>query len=722
MFIELIDIEKAELLNFNFDTWCDKVTWKETKTKGNQKKLLHEIIKKAKAKGTIEYTFGKGKTYGRKFGLHSLQGLKKCVRNTIIQDIYADADMACAQATVLIWKAKKHNLPCEAIEKYVVTPELKQYKSTVNTIMFGATLKTTGNIEIDNFLSKLKEQSLNIGEYLLNYYTTDPNEKDIQIKAKRAKENKVGKCLANFLQYYESNILENVFNFMGETIDTTNFVKMFDGFLLPKKMMSADLLENINKHIFETMGIPVNFIEKPFDKILDTNGMVNIELCDDQLNAENLLQVLQGKIFNVKNIGLLIYDENDGLWYDDKDAHLKIFNRLSQHFIKKTKQFLKSYDPVIRILKAIAPLNENFFTDKQIGYLLFRNGILDMRNYCLLDFSPDYRFTKRIDRDFYCDDYDYLELKSKIFETMFSNQEKMDYFLYRLARGIGGNYTDNQSLFLMGNSACGKTSTITLMRKSFSGFVGDFDLEHLIKKNGMREDFERDLGWVGSIFDCRISFSSELTMVKENKSLGKLNANYFKRITGGDPVGGRMAYGKSFKEICRSMLVSVMNDVLEFDKADDAVERRCNVIWADRTSSKTIKTTNEYFFPAISPESFNEYLNSPDTWNKFIKLMCVYYKLYFEKPECVKLDTIGASGATKTEKDWIYENYDIDENGKVPFKDIYEKYQNEYPVSKIKFSRILQQFFKIAEKTEKNTNKNITYVLGITKKIETEEY
>ena len=43
---------------------------------------------------------------------------------------------------------------------------------------------------------------------------------------------------------------------------------MFDGFMLPTEQFSQDLLTKINEHIFKSMGIPVEFINKENNQII----------------------------------------------------------------------------------------------------------------------------------------------------------------------------------------------------------------------------------------------------------------------------------------------------------------------------------------------------------------------------------------------------------------------------------------------------------------------
>jgi ABC-type oligopeptide transport system ATPase subunit len=726
MFLELINIEKAEKLLDNWDEWADKTEWKSSgyKTKKNQKVYLKKIIEKSKNNGWTDYLFTDKKDYGRKYAnSNSLQGIKRKIRNTICEEYYDDLDMVRSQSKIACWWAKNNGLPINFIEDYTESQSemysiLKQHKGLINKIMFGGAIHNTNSPEINNWFVNFQNQMKTIGNYILGMETNDPDIKQIVSSVKKAKENRWGKCLANVLQKYESDILEKVFIFLdGKGIPLKHFVKIFDGFLIPKEYHSQHLLVDINEHIFNTLGIPVEFIHKPFDEIVDTSKMEINELADDQINANTILECFDKMIYRTSS-GLFIYDEMNGKWSNNKDEHFRILETNSHKFaIKSKKSFFMIYENAMKLIRVKAPENLNFFNDADIGFLLFTNGVLDMANYKMLDFNCDYHFTKGINRKFETKEYDHNELKETMFDTMFSDDSKKNYFLFILARAIGGNWTDRQTAMLIGNTACGKSTLIRLIMNCFESYIGTFLMENMIKKKNQSNESERDNAWLCNIYNCRISFSSELKLQVENGKITKIDGNMMKKATGGDPIRARDVYQTTIQFIVKSFIFAVMNDVCEIDPADDAMISRLNIFMADRQSKKGISEMDDLYFPAKSPEIIEKYINDPDTLNQFIQLLCKHYVLPVEKPDCVKKDTTESSGADELSKVWITQRYELDTNGFISYKQVYQEFLGSgNTMSKIKFTKWLKSMGFL---TDNKTINRITemYILGFKNKM-----
>lgn len=727
MFLELIDIKKAQKLLYNWDEWADGVEWKSSgyKTKKNQKVYLKKIIEKSENNGITQYLFTDKKEFGRKYAdSASLQGAKRKIRNTICEEYYDDLDMVRCQSKIGGWWAKNNGLPFNFIEDYTnpkseMYSTLKQHKGLINKVMFGGALQDTNDQSINNWLVNFQNQMKTIGNYILGMETNDPDIKKIINSAKKTKDNKWGKCLANVLQKYENDILEKVFIFLdGKGIPLKHFVKIFDGFLIPKEYHSQKLLVEINEHIFNTIGIPVEFIHKPFDDIIDTSKMEINELADDQINANTILECFNKMIYRTGS-GLFIYDEMNGKWSNNKDEHFRILEANSHKFaIKSKKSFFLIYESAMKLIRVKAPENLNFFNDADIGFLLFNNGVLDMKAYAMLDFSADYHFTKKINRKFETKEYDHESLKGTIFDTMFSDSFKKNYFMFILARAIGGNWTDRQTAMLIGNTACGKSTLIRLIMNCFESYIGTFLMENMVKKKNQSAESERDNAWLCNIYDCRIAFSSELKLQVENGKLTKIDGNMMKKASGGDVIRARDVYQSTIQFIVKCFIFAVMNDVCEIDPADDALISRLNIFMADRQSKKGITEMDDLYFPAKSPENIEKYINDPDTWNAFIQLMCKHYILPVEKPDSVKKDTTESSGAGELSKVWITERYELDPDGFVSFKQVYQQFLGSgNTMSKIKFSKWLKCMgFLCQEKSINHTTE--TFVLGFKNKID----
>jgi len=179
-----------------------------------------------------------------------------------------------------------------------------------------------------------------------------------------------------------------------------------------------------------------------------------------------------------------MYDEDTGLWSLDETIHrkicLKYAKELFYNIFKKDekKTFDTLFNTSYKNVKALAPKIDNWIKDDtQIGYLLFKNGVLDMKNYVLLDFDPKYRFTKRIERDFdinrdYTDGY--KRIFERLYDKQFTDNQKKLYFIEKIARGIAGEYKDREFVLGIGETSCGKGKQTMLLQNSFGGYVADF--------------------------------------------------------------------------------------------------------------------------------------------------------------------------------------------------------------------------------------------------------
>lgn len=328
---------------------------------------------------------------------------------------------------------------------------------------------------------------------------------------------------------------------------------------------------------------------------------------------------------------------------------------------------------ILRNIKACAPMNEDFSSDKSIGYLCFNNGVLDMKTFELKEHSHTYYFVNKINRDFKITKIDPknddLVMKT-FFETMFVIKDKRNYFLTRLARAIAGEYKDKQFCVLIGDTNCGKTVLTGFFRTTFKSYVGFFNGDELLQKsNTRRNDSARELSFISKIFDKRLSFSNECsTPEHDDRKPTRLHSENAKiSISGGDEVDCRKAFEKEIRVINKSSIFMLVNDLPQFDKPDNAIIKRSNYFEADRTSKVNIEIANDTHFPALDPQVLDEYIDDVSVQNSLIKILCEYYvksvdepHLHKIKPPCVVASTIEYSGGDERNiQTWVEQNYTI---------------------------------------------------------------
>ena len=95
-----------------------------------------------------------------------------------------------------------------------------------------------------------------------------------------------------------------------------------------------------------------------------------------------------------------MYNEDNGLWTFNAKEHKCIIEKYSRLLFPNIyekddkKSFNTLYKSAYELFEAKAETLsccEWFADDTQIGYLLFKNGVLDMVNFKLLPFDPKYR-------------------------------------------------------------------------------------------------------------------------------------------------------------------------------------------------------------------------------------------------------------------------------------------------------------------------------------------
>ena len=111
-----------------------------------------------------------------------------------------------------------------------------------------------------------------------------------------------------------------------------------------------------------------------------------------------------------------MYDEEKGIWSFNEKIHKKIIEKYATELFPNIyeadskKSFSSIYSTAYELFEAKCPAISSvewFEDNSQIGHLLFKNGVLDMKNLILKPFSPHYRFTKGINREYFSAFHDY---------------------------------------------------------------------------------------------------------------------------------------------------------------------------------------------------------------------------------------------------------------------------------------------------------------------------
>jgi phage/plasmid-associated DNA primase len=463
----------------------------------------------------------------------------------------------------------------------------------------------------------------------------------------------------------------------------------------------------------------------------------------------------------------VVYDEDTGMWNIDikysilRKCCVKYANRLFPVLNDgdEKKTFDSIFNTCIKTIISLAPVNDEFFNnDEQIGFLLFNNGVLNMKKFELLPFDTKYRFTKKINRDFDVSrDYSkgYKQLFDRLYNKQFTDTLKRDYFLQLLSRGIAGEYKDRVFGTMIGETSCGKGKQTSLLKNAFEGYISFFNGEELLVKNNASPDVSRSVSFIQKIFDTRVSISNELDIRQQNgKSIVGMNCNLIKKLTGTDTIITRQIYLTEMETVNKSRPFFLLNDIPSTQGVDDAYIKRANYIEYDRSSKPNLTCDDDMFFQ--QDDSIDDFVNDIFTIDSFIYLICKYYaescSNMIPKPDCVIATTNERTGYNNANS-YFEDNYSVckaddvkkyvkkDKNDKglwtvnwktmeedsfdyfIKLDDMYTEYINSgNSCTKTEFTkRVRKQFPHVVVTVRKIYSKTVTCYVGIRKQRDNDE-
>lgn len=653
----------------------------------------------------------------------SFQGMYNIVRRILVNGELQAIDLTNAHIEILRNLCKFLNLP---EDKYSVLADYcqnrnkifedaiialncsrKQIKEFFIIHLFGGDLNTwlTANDNRDilnkgDLITPFMKSFITSLDYIkeqLNKLDIMNGFKLIQKQIMKKKDYELSKsALAIFLQEIESKIfivMKNKLEELGYNVR----IALHDGIWFETNpnivVKDEELLTLIKATIKKELNldIPLDFEEtaptkndlvwyEAHKKFYEDNKDLNENegLRTDQIYCNNLLKFYKNKAYSIKaddGTNLVMYNEDNGLWTFNTKEHKCIIEKYSRLLFPNIyekddkKSFNTLYKSAYELFEAKAETLsccEWFADDTQIGYLLFKNGVLDMVNFKLLPFDPKYRFTKSINREFIIDDF--IDGKKQIYEKLFDKQFtdvlKRDYYIEKISRALAGEYKDREFLFAIGNTSCGKGIQTNFLYNTFGEYICSFNGEELIVKENESSDCSRNFSFIADMYNCRISISNELNIKLDTKkrNLEGFSCNLIKKLVGGgDKFRIRKLYKDPMEVPNKSTPILLVNDLPPTIGVDEAYIKRANYIAYDRSSSTEIETDNELFFKADN--TINDFINDPYIINSYIYIICnAYAKSCINKmprPESVIHTSKEFSGFNDTGADYFNENYKI---------------------------------------------------------------
>lgn len=695
--------------------WLDEQTKLKKMYKFMSKKTHMNTIIYKKA----PYNLGRYYPVSDKYNTCCFQNQYNVIRRLVMDGNYISFDLENAAPTIISQLCEKYNIECSAINDYIVNRESIFYniqrsynvsranaKHLMLILTFGGSFQTWLNelkLPKHHAIDCIKRYE----DQIKNILTNDALEhfpkfaKALQVacevKNKTKEMAKFRSALGLYLQEIESRIMMCIYDYLVTNTKMKPAALIHDEILVYKDdnvdidKVISELKACIKAHTCFEMQLKCQatsgtdedcrWLEshQPFIDDID-------ERRSDQVHCDLILEQFQDQIFKTP-LGLMIYDEEDGRWTLDKHRgkglHLKIIERnYSKIFINvsskdESKSFMSLYEPAYKLVSQKAPVLIEFDVSKSKGYLLFDNGVLDLKNFELLKKHPSYNFIHKIHRDYDVSE-DYSELKSEVvkrlFDNPFTNIEKRDYVLEQLARGMAGEICDRQFMFLIGDTACGKGKLTSLLKRAFEEFQFEFDGENLkAKKYKSDMENERKWTWAVELWHRRFAISNECDIgVEATKNnfgehkmrIEKLSATILKKFCSGgnETLPMRELYQNATNVKIQAYMLCLSNDTPEVEGVDRAYTDRANYVQCDRTSSDSIMEPNDAYF--LRDDSIDNFVNQVNVADAFISILCDYYRKSIingrtPKPEFVKSEVAERTGANRGGFEWIEANYEI---------------------------------------------------------------
>jgi len=618
---------------------------------------------------------------------HAIMYMPKTIRNFLVNDFYKDYDISNCHPSLLSYAAEKYELG--------PMPYLNSYVSHRSNFM--ATNNTTKE-EMHVFMHTDKENQKNL------------RKKSIGVKALLDEVDRIQNHMwKNLSQSYPSEMFNDkknplsslmtilmnheetkISNAMISQTASEEVIWMFDGAMFP---VDCNVDKNPMRNIDASLDKWVCIVEKPMESNvcvpIDFKGydIASGKMRHDQLNAYMILQEMDEMLYKTRN-ELYMYCEDDGLWSTDEEEH---YRTLCKHKVIGTElldnggnvetPFHQLLRGAYKLMRSMATKIDSFTVEPSIGFLLFNNGVLDMKNNEILKYDAKFHFTRKIYRD-YVTGIDRSGLEDEIVNRLLRNpipdDQKVNYLLQLISRGVAGRYMDRIGVTQVGDSACGKGKFRDLMKTAFGEYVGEFMTDHLLYKKGNEKESDEKMKWLIPISDCRVIFGSEIKKMPQQYGPPRLiDGEMYKRlISGGDKIDCRALYKNSVQKDLMALIVFMANDVPNFFPADDAVQHRHRLIQYTRKSKKVVET-DDFYFPADS--SIDNWVKDPIIGDALVSLVVKRYqqslKSPLEAPEIVQRETQEYTGATDEPLQWVLDNFEIVE--KTQRAETFNSWKNE---------------------------------------------
>ena len=262
--------------------------------------------------------------------------------------------------------------------------------------------------------------------------------------------------------------------------------------------------------------------------------------------------------------------------------------------------------------------------------LFFKNGFWDFKKNKFLKYGGITLIQIPYELDLNSNPQVRKEIEDRILNPIFNDDEKKNWFMYKVGRMIAGCREDKNITCVTGNRDCGKGVLSTLLEQCLKQYISTIDLSVFAEKKN-RGDVGRENAFVLALEYARIALMNE-------SSTCILDGNRIKQVfSGGDTLMVRKLHHENQQQKIQSSPLIFGNELPQFttnDVWEKIYELNLTTVFIDADFKEEDKLSTITYFP--KDDSVKEvFIKRQDVINEFMLMMIESYNKPVPTPECV---------------------------------------------------------------------------------------
>lgn len=251
---------------------------------------------------------------------------------------------------------------------------------------------------------------------------------------------------------------------------------------------------------------------------------------------------------------LKIYNKVEGIY---EDFNEELFGKLFYSFVRSFNQPFQLWNNLreVNIFNAIKRSSKSIKEEdlqSSIKYIPVNNGIVNLNDMTLLNFSPNYFFTSKSPID-YAPEKECPKFIKAMTLTCSNDQEKLQLLQQLFGYGFVRNNLCAKMVFFLGDGASGKSTVVDMIgalyqKKSYLSLdevCVPFELVNLVNK-------EINIGHENG-----------------NTNINNINSNVLKMLVTGNEINVQVKHKNSFSSKITCKLYFLFNNLLDLDAGSD---------------------------------------------------------------------------------------------------------------------------------------------------------